>query len=233
MVKYTEGVFSIVWREEGKSLTAVVLAGGKSLRLGQDKTSLLLGGQTLLERVLRGVALLSEELIVVVAHPQDELHLPADLAVRKVSDLYPGKGSLGGIYSGLAVASAFHSLVVACDMPFLNVKLLRRMKTLASGYDVVIPRLGGQLEPLHAIYSKNCLEPIRGLLEQGDLRIIHFFPAVRVRYLEEDEIAAFDSGYLSFFNINTLADLEKARLLEVKPAAPASERGQTAEVGPI
>jgi molybdopterin-guanine dinucleotide biosynthesis protein A len=84
---------------------------------------------------------------------------------------------------------------------------------LSPGQDVVIPRVEGLTEPLHAIYSKRCLQPIARVLAAGDLKIIDFFTEVRVRYVEEQEIKLFDPQCLSFFNINTPADLEKARSL--------------------
>jgi len=103
---------------------------------------------------------------------------------------------------------------VACDMPFLDLKLLRYMILLSPGQDVVIPRIGELTEPLHAIYSKQCLQPIeRVLAGGGGGRIIDFFPEVRVRYIEEQEIKLFDPQHLSFFNINMPADLEKASSL--------------------
>ncbi len=133
--------------------------------------------------------------------------------VRTVFDLYPGKRALGGVYTGLVHSTSFHNLVVACDMPFLNTELLRYMIELSSGFDAVVPRLGGKVEPLHAVYSKNCLTPIEELMEQGDLRVYRLLDLVKVRYVEQREIDRFDPEHLSFFNINTKADLEKAEEL--------------------
>jgi len=128
-------------------------------------------------------------------------------------DLYPGKGALGGIYTGLASADSFYSLVVGCDMPFLNRDLLSYIIDHISNFDAVVPKVHGMLEPLHAVYSKGCLEPIRKMIEQDRLEISHLYNLVKTRYVGEDEIAKFDSQYLSFFNINTLADLKKAKQL--------------------
>jgi molybdopterin-guanine dinucleotide biosynthesis protein A len=150
---------------------------------------------------------LSEEVIIV----GNEVDKYEELEAIVMTDVYPGKGALGGIYSGVKRASNTRSLVVACDMPFLNMSLLRYMEALAASYDVVIPRMGQQTEALHAIYSKGCLPFVERQLRRGDLRIIHFFPRVRVRYVEQEEIEIFDPQYLSFFNINTEADLEEAR----------------------
>lgn len=204
--------------------SAMVLAGGDSRRMGFDKAFLKMpDGRTLIEVTLAKLASLAEEIMLVTNQPPKY----EPLGAKVVADIYPGKGSLGGIYTGLREASHFHSLVVACDMPFLNPHLLRYLLSLAPGYDVVVPRAvpwgdgvarkgrdtakGRSLHPLHAVYSKGCLAPMERLLEKGDLRIISFYPQVRVRYVEEKEIRAFDPERLSFFNINTPRDLEMAQ----------------------
>ena len=191
-------------------MTCVVPAGGRSLRLGRDKAWEEVGGKSLLLRVIRRLASLSMEIIVATA-PGEEKRLPPGLEVKTVADLYPGSGALGGIHAGLSAAGSFHSLVVACDMPFLNLDLLRYMMDICSPYDVVIPRCNGLLQPLHAIYSKRCLEPMRTTLEADEHRIVAFFPMVTVRYMDEAEIERFDKDHLSFFNINTQADMDRAR----------------------
>jgi hydrogenase maturation protease len=104
-------------------------------------------------------------------------------------------------------------LFVACDMPLLNTPLLRYMIQLSPAFDVVIPRVGDETEPLHAVYSKACLQPIVDLIDRGKRRVVHFFDRVRVRYVEPREIEAFDPEHLSFFNINTPADLQRAQEL--------------------
>jgi len=193
-------------KEVGYLISCIVLAGGQSHRLGTDKAFLQIGGQVLIEGILEKMVRVGDEVIIVTNSPQEYGYLEA----RLVGDVYPGKGSLGGIYSGLRAAHSDYSLVVACDMPFLNLKLLRYMILLSPGHDVVIPRVGGMTEPLHAIYSKKCLQPIERLLSAGGFKIIDFFHEVRVRYVEEQEIKLFDPQCLSFFNINTPEDLEKA-----------------------
>lgn len=171
-------------------------------------------GQTLLERAVARLAGLIGRVLVVTSQKGrrhlEESGLEFTQEISLITDLYPGKGSLGGIYSGLAVSPAFHNLVVACDMPFLNRHLLAYMVRQAPESDVVIPRLGDVLEPLHAIYSRNCLGPMKALLEDDHLKIIDLFPKVAVRYIEEGEIAPLDPQRLSFFNVNTAADFQRA-----------------------
>lgn len=192
-----------------KPVTSIVLVGGRSSRLGRDKALLEINGQFLIERILRRLAQISEEILIVA----NELDRYEQFEGIVISDVYPGKGALGGIFSGLRRASNDHSLVVACDMPFLNVSLLRYMQSLAADYDVVIPRVQGLTEALHAIYSKHCLPFIERQLQIGDLRIVHFFPQVRVRYVEQEEMETFDPEHLSFFNINSQEDLDRARAI--------------------
>jgi molybdopterin-guanine dinucleotide biosynthesis protein A len=198
-------------REESLMLTVsgIVLAGGQSSRLGIDKSLVNVNGQSLIEQIVAKLDRLSSDVIIVTNSPEKHDHLGA----RLVGDIYPGKGSLGGIYSGLRAATNAYSLVVACDMPFLDLNLLRYMILLARGHDVVIPRIKGLTEPLHAIYSKSCLEPIDRLLARGGFKIIDFFSEVRVRYVEEGEVDIFDPHHLSFFNVNTPSDLEELKEL--------------------
>jgi len=192
-------------------MTSIVLAGGRSLRLGRNKILETLGGKTLIERVVERLTPISDQVIIATVPGQ---HLPEfHRQVETVFDTYPGKGSLGGLYSGLQAARSLHSLVVAADMPFLNQALLSYMMEVASDFDVVAPRLGGFVEPLHAIYSKRCLEAIETQLKSGQLSMKSFFSQVKVRYLDEAELDRFDPEHLSFFNINTKADLEKAKEL--------------------
>jgi molybdopterin-guanine dinucleotide biosynthesis protein A len=201
-----------------KPITSILLAGGRSARLGKDKAFLQVNGQFLIERTLRRLGQISEELVIVA----NEVDRYEQFEGMVITDVYPGKGALGGTFSGLRRASNHHSLVVACDMPFLNVSLLRYMQGLAADYDVVIPRVGGLTEALHAIYSKNCLPFMERQLRMGDLRIVHFFPQVRVRYVEQEEIETFDPEHLSFFNINSQEDLERARAIWRREQSPTA-----------
>ena len=190
----------------------IVLAGGKGLRLGRDKALETVGNKSLLQWAILHLSFLNKDIIIVTTE-QSFPQLSGYPKLRVVTDIYPGKGSLGGIYTGLATSDSFYNLVVACDMPFLNQALLRYMIQLSANFDLVVPRLGNMVEPLHAIYSKVCLEPVDGLLKQGNLKILEFFNLVRVRYVEAEEINRFDPKHLSFFNINTEADLKTAREL--------------------
>ncbi len=194
-------------------VSAVILAGGQSRRLGTDKAFIEVGGVPLVERVIARLRQLSADVLIVTARPKGCAHL----GVRVIRDTWPGMGSLGAIHTGLQAAGCSRALVVGCDMPFLNLGLLRSMAQLAGDYDVVIPRLDGLLEPLHAVYAKACLAPIEEMLRAGNLRIRCFLDRVRVRYVERAEVEALDPRRLSFFNVNTPHDLQVAHELVDSP----------------
>ncbi|MGA2670832.1 MAG: molybdenum cofactor guanylyltransferase [Dehalococcoidia bacterium] len=193
-------------------MTSIILAGGKSSRLGQSKALQVIDGKSLIQWVIDRLATLSTEIIIVTAHGEA---IPCSSAVRikTVADIYPGKGPLVGIYSGLIASSSSRAIVVGCDTPFLSVGLLEYMTQLSSTLDVVVPRIKKKVEPLCAVYSKNCLAPIQELLERNELQISKLFSTVKVKYVEEDETNRFDPEHLSFFNINSQDDLERARKL--------------------
>ncbi|MBT9148923.1 MAG: putative molybdenum cofactor guanylyltransferase [Dehalococcoidia bacterium] len=192
-------------------MSSIILAGGHSSRLGQDKCSLVLAGEELLQRLIVCLSQLGGEIILVLAQGQGKRFLSYPRNVKIAADLHPGKGPLAGIYSGLKLSRDPHSVVVACDMPFLNIKLLRYMRGLAPGFDVVIPRVGDLLEPLHAVYSRSCLGVMKRMLGDSNFKVSNLLKMVKVRYVEESEIASFDPGHLSLFNINTPADLQRAQ----------------------
>jgi molybdopterin-guanine dinucleotide biosynthesis protein A len=192
-------------------MSSVILAGGRSARLGRDKASLLIAGKRLLQQIIDKMSQLDEEIILVLAQGQLDPKLNSPQTVKTTTDLYYGKGPLVGIYSGLKASSGDYSLVVACDMPFLCVDLLRYMIGLAKGFDIVIPRIGGHVEPLHALYSKDCLSHIEDMMKEGGiLNPTRLLDRVKVRYVEENEIESFDPERLSFFNVNTPSELQKA-----------------------
>ena len=194
-------------------ISCIVLAGGKGLRLGRSKILETVDNTSLWQWALSNLSFLNSDIIIVTATRQSLPQFSGYSKRRIVADTYPGKGPLGGIYTGLVASDSLYNLVVASDMPFLNQALLRYMVQLADGFDLVVPRLGNMVEPLHAFYSKDCLAPIENMLKQDNLKITELFNLVRVRYVEAEEINWFDPKHLSFFNINTEADLETAREL--------------------
>ncbi len=194
-------------------ISCIVVAGGKGSRLGHKKAQTIVGKKSLLQRVLDSLVSFGSEIIVVTSEKESFPLLTNYPKHRVVSDIYSGKGPLGGIFTGLTVSHSLFNIVVACDMPFLNQGLLSYMTQLAPSFDLVIPRLGNMVEPLHAVYSRNCLSVIEQMIKQDNLSVYRLLSLVKVRYVNNDEIDRFDPEHLSFFNINTQADLKRAREL--------------------
>lgn len=203
-------------------MTSVILAGGRSSRFGCSKAFEPVGGKSLIQWVVDRLTPLSKEILIVTARSGDFAYSPSPM-IKRVIDIYPGKGPLGGIYSGLVASLCSRAIVVACDMPFLSVALLDYMAQFIPAFDVVVPRMKEMVEPLCAIYSKNCVVPIQRLLERNELAIRELFAAVRVKYVDEDNIDKLDPGHLSFFNVNTRADLNRARRLVLLKGLPDGE----------
>jgi molybdopterin-guanine dinucleotide biosynthesis protein A len=211
----------------GDLITSIVLAGGKGTRLGKDKLLEVVGGRPLLQRVVDCLSPISERILVVTAQGQERPSLQATrIEVVTVPDIYPGKGALGGIYTGVSAMDTRHGLVVAADMPFLNPELLRHLVSVATDFDVVMPRISGQIEPLHAVYSKDCLPAIQEQIKRNHLQIRILLEQVRVKYVEEAEIDIFDPRHLSFYNVNTPDDLTKAQEIaaEIESLGRAGQR---------
>jgi molybdopterin-guanine dinucleotide biosynthesis protein A len=204
-------------------MTGVILAGGKSSRLGRSKALQVIGDKSLIQWVIDHLVTISSDIVIVTAYGEPVPHL-SHIATKVVADVSPGKGPLAGLYSGLMASSGSHAIVVGCDTPFLSTRLLEYMVQIRSTFDAVLPRIDNKLEPLCAVYSRSCLGSIRALLERNELSVLKVFDMVKVRYVEEDEINMFDPDRLSFFNINSQNDLERARRL-------ATEKGWMAAVG--
>ena len=191
-------------------VAGVIQAGGKSTRMGgRPKALMELGGRRIVERVVAAVAPAVDGLLIVTNTPE----LYAFLGLPMVADVYPGGGSLGGIYSGLKAAPGDAAFTVACDMPFVHLDVVRLVVDRAGEGDVVIPRVGDQLETLHALYAKSCLPHIEERLVAGRLKIVGFFDRVRVVEIPEVEVARYRDPAVVFMNVNTPEELERARVL--------------------
>jgi molybdopterin-guanine dinucleotide biosynthesis protein A len=188
-------------------MTGIILAGGKSRRMGRNKAFIDSGGVPLFERVYRVFEEIFSEIIIVT---NDVLPFERYEAILQ-RDIILNKGALGGLYTGLFHSSNYHAFCSACDMPLLNPRVIEYMTEERDEYDVIVPKTHDGLHPLHAIYSKNCLNPMRQLLDRDDLRIVDFFGQVRVRYIEEMEIKEFDPHVRSVINVNTEEEMEAVR----------------------
>lgn len=190
---------------------AIILAGGDSSRLGCPKPLLELDGVPLIEIVVRRLSLLFEQITVVT----DRQDLFTALPVKLTGDLLTGckKSPLRGIHAGLSASGRPYQFVAACDMPFINLNLIRYMADFAPQYDVVVPRIGSYYQPLHAFYRRSCLDSMRLYIEQGECKVTAFYDKIKVRYISYSEIVRFDPDQRSFFNVNTWTDYQTAQSL--------------------
>lgn len=192
------------------NVTGVVLAGGKSRRMGEDKRFLLVGEETLLTRTTSVMAKLFSEVLVIIAQDSPPLTVSGCIVHR---DLIADCGSLGGLYTGLAKASGERVFVVACDMPFLNLGMIRWFVDRDPAADIVMARLLTGLQPLHALYSKRALPVLERMATTQALKIqqiasessLHTTLVLPAEWGDRDVFAQ------SFQNVNTPADLEAAR----------------------
>ena len=180
-------------------VTAVILAGGNSTRMKSNKALLPYSGELFIERIHRQLAALFPEVIVVTNTPEHYQFLPC----RTVTDFFSGMGSLAGIHAGLVHSRSPYIFAVACDMPYLNEPLIRRLVGNIHGQDVVLPESDGGLEPLHAVYGKGCLPAMEDSLSRGKSRIVECLDWEKVTVVSKEEVAAVDPEYSSFRNINT------------------------------
>lgn len=190
-------------------VTGVLLAGGKSRRMGEDKRYLVMGGETLLERGLSVLRSVFQEVLVVIAQDSS----PVGVDARVVRDLVPECGSLGGLYTGLMQATTPYIFVVACDMPFLDQAVIAQFTSRRATADIVMAKLAARLHPMHALYGKRCLPVLEQMIQARQLKIqeVVSHASLRVQYVTETDLSSIDPSGRSFQNVNTPADFEAAR----------------------
>jgi len=194
-------------------MTGVILAGGEGKRLGRDKTEIVLAREeSVIETISSKLSTSFEELLMITSQKNytHYAHRFAHLKVKIHTDIFDARGAIAGVHSGLHHALHQHSFFVGCDMPFLNLSLIDYFKQIVDGNDVVVAQCESGYEPLHAIYSKSCIPYLTKLIQNNNLRIYDFYPEVRTRIVQEDEVARYDPEKLSFFNINTRQALNEA-----------------------
>ncbi len=187
-------------------MTGIILAGGKNSRMGANKAFLELDGIRVIERIKAVLSELFPEIIIVTNAPLSYAQLSSAVIV---TDIYKNKGALGGIYAGLFFASENNAFITACDMPFISKDLIAYLAGLAANHDIVVPQGADGMQPLHAVYSKNCLAPIKKNLEADKLKITGFYKGLRVLTVTEDILQPFNQDGKTFLNINTPQELKE------------------------
>jgi len=196
-------------------ISLAILAGGKSNRMGQDKALLPFMGYPLILRIVKRLETLTNDIIVTTDGVADYTGLGLPL----FTDLQPGSGALGGLYTSLYVAKNPIVAAVACDMPFANLNLFEHERDLLIklDVDVVIPSTPKGLEPMHAIYRREtCLPAIQSAMKAEQWKLIAWLPEVKVFYLSEKEMQLFDPQHLAFWNLNTQEEFERAEELAIQ-----------------
>jgi molybdopterin-guanine dinucleotide biosynthesis protein A len=193
-------------------LTVCIQAGGQSSRMGEDKALKTFLGRPLIQRVVERLSPIADELIVTTNQPESY----AFLGLPLFSDLKPGRGALGGLYTAIASASQPVVAVAACDMPFASPTFFEAATQLLleQEADVVIAKTDEGYEPLHALYRRaTCLPAIEAAIEADQWKVIAWFPQVKVRVLTPEEIQHYDPLGLAFWNVNTPEEFAEAETL--------------------
>lgn len=188
-------------------ISAVILAGGRNLRMRREKALLMLGEKPVIHHQIRILRHVFNELIIVA---REKCGFQESQALI-VKDVIPDLGPIGGLYTGLTFSSSSRVFLIGCDMPFINVRLLNYMLSQAQGAEIVVPVSSKGVEPLSAIYSRSCLKTIKRQISRGGRRLSSLLPHHQVRYLSRQEIAPIDAEGNSFFNMNTPSDYQRAQ----------------------
>lgn len=192
--------------------TAVVLAGGKSSRMGKNKALLPLFDKTNIENIVEKCKNVASEVIVVT----NDFSQYQFLNLPLVEDTYKNSGPLAGLEAGLRAAKYERVVVVACDMPFVQSEIITILVESLATYDAVVPRINGELHPLFAAYRQSCLVPIQACLQENKRRIIAFYDDVKVNYITENDLLSDDPDIKRvFFNMNNPEEYEEAKKIEV------------------
>lgn len=196
------------------SHAVIILCGGRSTRMGQDKALLPLAGRPLIAHVIDRLGPWAAELLLAVG-PQARY---TELGVPIVVDELPDVGPIAGLHAGLKAMSAERALLVAGDMPLVVPEAARRLVEWAEGFDAVVPHVGGRYQPTFAVYGRSCRSAIERAVNSGRTALHGFLADVRLRTVFEAELRKLDPDLMSLRNMNTPADLQEARrLLEGSP----------------
>ena len=203
-----------------KSASAIILAGGRSARMGRPKATLRLGGVTLIERTVAELARGFDDIVVVAAPESEGIELPALGPVTIVHDGDAYQGPVGALARGLRAARHEVAFACSCDLPMLRCEAAWWLYSLLGGYDAVIPEIGGRLQPVHAGYRRRCAGTLDAMLARGEHRLSAVAEAVDARIVSEAEYRRSDPDALSCFNINTPEDYARAMKLAEKTSPP-------------
>lgn len=192
--------------------TAVILAGGRSLRMGFDKQGLIINGRYLLEMLVGELSTVFDNIIIISNNPEiyRDMELPETVIITE--DMIKGVGPIGGIYTGLMYSTSRYAFFIACDMPHVSLDYIRyQMELIKDNQEIsaVLSKKNGYLEPFHGFYSKDLIPSILGNIDQHNLKISEIFKMHKVICVEEHVVNMFSGNLEIFDNLNTTTDLEK------------------------
>lgn len=198
---------------EKLNITPVILAGGANSRMGENKALLEMDDQKIIEIMVQKLEKIFEKSTYIVTNQRETYDFLENVCF--VPDLVNTvkKNSLVGLYSGLAQIPTERGFFLPCDMPFINEDLVKYLINHSKGYDVVVPKIDQYYQPLHGIYHKNCLKPMKKMIDQKHYKIIDFFPEIKLHTIGKEIIHKFDPEELSFYNINKKEDYEQAKAI--------------------
>lgn len=189
-------------------ISGIILAGGKSTRMGQDKTLITFNHETLVERTVKELKKVTDE-IIIASNDTHKYNLPG---IIEVPDIYPGMGPLGGLHAGLIKAKNEYAFVVSCDLPLFSAQLASLLLERRWGYDVVVPGTEGSFEPLCAVYSKNCIGVIEKNILSGVKGVFQLYSqveALKILKVNKSELSNIPEAEKIFFNLNTPEDYQE------------------------
>ncbi len=193
-----------------ETITGIILAGGKSSRMGQDKALVDFGGKPLISYAIESLRPLCGTLLISANRTPD---LFASFGLPVLADEALDVGPMGGILTCLKHSTSPHNLIISCDTPFVGTDLFRHLLREIENFQVVVPSHETFLiEPLNAYYNTNCLGEMESAILDGNYKLMDFFKRIRFKSVEIDEKLPFFNDHL-FTNINTLYDMDRAKQL--------------------
>jgi molybdopterin-guanine dinucleotide biosynthesis protein A len=198
-----------------KVVTGAILVGGRSSRFGSNKAMAEIGGKKLIDRAAQTMSSIFSKVVLSSNTPEEYSYLDLPIYEDIIKDL----GPIGGIYTVLKSIEDTSAFFVACDMPFLNEKLIRHMVEIRGDHDVIVPRVGWKIEALHSLYSRNCLPVIEKTIAAMEFKTMNIFSKVNTRYVEEEELREFDPELHSFINVNKPQELRDLLIRETHQEA--------------
>ncbi len=202
--------------------TGIILSGGLSSRMQQNKAFLEVGNQQIIKRIQKELQAVCTDLLIVTNSPEEYL----GLGIPTVVDIIPRKGPLSGVHAGLVNSKHYYNLVTACDMPFVSKRLAEYLLERVPGYDAAVARIGGRPQPLFAVYSKACIEPIEQFLHSNRRSITAFVEEQKnLLWIEEAWVEALGDPNTLFLNVNTPQDWAGAQdLVQLKDKPPEDKQ---------